>query len=69
MLIHMGMSWIAVLASKLWWDSMFLHSLVLIFNLALATWNGAQFYFKVGPFVFGHVWLLFSFLGGGGGDS
>uniref|UniRef100_A0A1D2A5Y9 Glycerophosphocholine acyltransferase 1 n=1 Tax=Auxenochlorella protothecoides TaxID=3075 RepID=A0A1D2A5Y9_AUXPR len=45
--IHMTAAWVSLLPTKLLWDHPWLHTMVLLAILLVATWNGANFYFKV----------------------
>lgn len=46
--IHTFASWLSLLPTKIWYDSFWAHTAIIIFIMFVATWNGASFYFRVG---------------------
>ncbi len=53
--IHTFASWISLVPTKIWFDSYWAHTAILCGILLWATWNGANFYFRVSR------WCLVSF--------
>ncbi|KAL4422696.1 hypothetical protein ABPG75_008893 [Micractinium tetrahymenae] len=45
--IHTFASWLSLLPTKLWFDSFWAHTAIIILVMLVAAWNGASFYFRV----------------------